>query len=251
LLNTLAVKAYGESEFWLSGGKVILIFILFFFAFITMVGGNPQHDAYGFRYWSKPGSFAEHLATGPLGRFEGFLAALWGASFCIVGPEYISMTAGEAERPRVYIKNAFKTIYWRFGIFFVGGALACSVVIPYNDPTLAGILSGEGEGAGTANASPYVIAMKNLGIEGLPHVVNALLATSIFSAGNTLTYCASRSLYSLALDGQAPGILRKCTVGGVPIYSLGVVMLFPCLSFLQIGSSSSVVLQWLVLNLGF
>lgn len=28
LLNLLAVKAYGEAEFWLSGGKVLLIFML-------------------------------------------------------------------------------------------------------------------------------------------------------------------------------------------------------------------------------
>ena len=57
----MAVKAYGEAEFWLSGGKVILIFSLFFFTFITMVGGNPAHDAYGFRYWNNPGSFMEYL----------------------------------------------------------------------------------------------------------------------------------------------------------------------------------------------
>lgn len=42
-LNILAVRGYGEAEFWLSGGKVILIFILFAFTFITMVGGNPHH----------------------------------------------------------------------------------------------------------------------------------------------------------------------------------------------------------------
>lgn len=41
----LAVKAYGEAEFYLSGGKVLLIFILFSFTFVTMCGGNPQHDA--------------------------------------------------------------------------------------------------------------------------------------------------------------------------------------------------------------
>lgn len=89
LLNGLAVKFYGEAEFWLSGGKVILIFILFAFTFITMVGGNPKHDAYGFRYWNNPGSFAEYLDKGGLGKFEGFLAALWSASFTVVGPEYI------------------------------------------------------------------------------------------------------------------------------------------------------------------
>jgi len=94
-----------------------------------MVGGNPQHDAYGFRYWRDPGGFAEHITTGSLGRFEGFLGALWAASFCIVGPEYISMVAAEAKRPRIYIKQAFKTIYWRFGIFFIGGALCAGIVV--------------------------------------------------------------------------------------------------------------------------
>jgi amino acid permease len=42
-LNVLAVRFYGEAEFWLSGGKVILLTLLFCFTFITMVGGNPQH----------------------------------------------------------------------------------------------------------------------------------------------------------------------------------------------------------------
>jgi amino acid permease len=60
-------------------GKVILIFILFSFTFVTMVGGNPSGDAYGFRNWNKPGAFAEYLSTGALGRFEGFLACMWSA----------------------------------------------------------------------------------------------------------------------------------------------------------------------------
>ena len=159
LINILAVRAYGEAEFWLSGGKVILIFLLFFFTFITMVGGNPQHFAYGFTYWQNPGSFAEYRTTGSLGQLEGFLACLWSASFCVVGPEYISMVAAEAKRPRIFIKNAFKTVYIRFAIFFIGGALACGIVVAYNDPTLVGIVTGDKDGGGTAAASPYVIAM--------------------------------------------------------------------------------------------
>lgn len=246
VLNILAVKAYGEAEFWLSGGKVILIFLLFAFTFVTMVGGNPQKDAYGFRYWNHPGAFAEYITTGPLGRFEGFLGSLWSASFCIVGPEYISMVAGEAKRPRTYIKTAYKTIYWRFGIFFIGGALCAGIVIPYNDPKLVEILSGTSGGGGTAAASPYVIAMQNMAIGGLPHFVNALLVTSIFSAGNTYTYCATRSLHGLAIEGRAPKILRKCTKNGVPIYCFLITMIFPLLSFLQVSSSSATVLTWLV-----
>ncbi|EME84859.1 uncharacterized protein MYCFIDRAFT_65061 [Pseudocercospora fijiensis CIRAD86] len=246
LINVLAVKAYGEAEFWLSGGKVILIFLLFAFTFITMVGGNPKGDRYGFRYWNNPGAFAEYRSTGSLGRFEGFLAALWSASFCVVGPEYISMVAAEAKRPRIYIKNAFKTVYWRFAIFFIGGALAAGIVIAHNDPVLTAIVTGTSGGSGTASASPYVIAMNNLGITGLPHVVSALLCTSIFSAGNTYTYCATRSLYGLALDGRAPKILRYCTKSGIPIFCFAITMIFPCLSFLQVSNGSAKVLNWLI-----
>lgn len=225
---------------------MILILILFSFTFVTMVGGNPEHDAYGFTYWKHPGAFAEHRTKGSLGRFEGFLAALWSASFCVVGPEYISMVSAEAQRPRIYIKTAFKTVYWRFGMFFIVGALAAGIIIPYNDPTLVGILSGDKSGSGTAAASPYVIAMVNMGIHGLPDLVNALLVTSIFSAGNTYTYCATRSLYGLALEGRAPKVLRYCTKSGVPLFCYAIVMIFPCLSFLQVSNGSNVVLTWLV-----
>ena len=220
--------------------------MLYCFTFITMVGGNPKKDAYGFRYWRDPGPMNQYLATGDLGRFEGFLGALWAASFCIVGPEYISMVSGEAKRPRKYIKTAFKTVYWRFGIFFILGAICVGVVIPYNDPTLDAILNGDSGGSGTAAASPYVIAMKNLAIPVLPHITNALLVTSIFSAGNTYTYCATRSLYALAIEGRAPKIFRKCTKNGVPIYCFAITMVFPFLSFLQVSSNSAKVLTWLV-----
>lgn len=244
-LNILAVRAYGEAEFWLSGGKVILLFMLFMFTFVTMLGGNPSHDRYGFRYWNDPGAFAEYHTKSAVGRFEGFLGALWSASFAVVGPEYVSMVAAEAKRPRIYIKTAFKTIYWRFGLFFLGSALCVGIVVPWNDPTLQAVMKGEADGTSAA-ASPYVIAMKNMGIDVLPHIVNALMFTSIFSAGNTYTYCATRSLYGLALEGRAPAFLRKCWSNGVPIYCFCVVMCFPFLSFLQVGNGSRKVVGWLV-----
>ena len=65
-----------------------------------MCGGNPKGDAYGFRNWQH-NAFKEYRSTGTLGQFEGFCAALWSASFCVTGPEYLSMVAGEAKRPRI------------------------------------------------------------------------------------------------------------------------------------------------------
>ncbi|KAL2756519.1 hypothetical protein ACRALDRAFT_1030470 [Sodiomyces alcalophilus JCM 7366] len=239
LLNVVAVQYFGEAEFWLASGKLLLILIVFCFTFVTMVGGNPQGDAYGFRNWQHPGAFREYIGTGDLGRFQGFLAAVYSAGFTVVGPEYLAMVAGEAERPRTYIKQGFKTVYWRFGFFFIGGALACSIVLPYDDPRL------ENAGAGTAEGSPYVIAMQNMGISVLPHIVNALLCTSIFSAGNAYTYMAMRSLYGLALDGQAPRIFTKCLRNGIPIYAFAFVMVFPFISFLQVSNDTAEVVTLL------
>lgn len=177
IINLLAVGVFGEAEFWLSGGKVVLIFSLFFFTFITMVGGNPRGDAYGFRNWTMGQAFREysngvHEPTGSLGRFEGFLGGLTSAVFTVVGPEYISIVAAEAMRPRSYIKGAFKMVYLRFGLFFIGGALAVGIACPSRAEQLARVVLG-GEGSGSAAASPYVIAMNLLGISVFPDIVNA------------------------------------------------------------------------------
>lgn len=86
----------------------------------------------------------------------------------------------------------------------------------------------------------------NLGISVLPDITNALMLTSIFSAGNTYTYAATRSLYSLALEGRAPKVFRKTTRNGVPIFAFTFVMCFPFLSFLQLSNGSNQVLTWLV-----
>lgn len=78
----------------------------------------------------------------------------------------------------------------------------------------------------------------------------ALLVTSIFSAGNTYTYCATRSLYGMALEGRAPGflcyVIKRGPMAGVPILCLAITMFFPCLSFLQVSNGSEVVLTWLI-----
>lgn len=243
LINVFAVKWYGESEFWLALGKVILIVGLIFYTFVTMLGGNPLHDRFGFRYWQNPGSFAELYKTGSLGRFLGFLQCLIQASFTIAGPDYVSMAAGEAENPRVVMPRAYSAVFYRLTAFFVLGSLAVGINVPYNDKELHNAFSA---GLPGAAASPYVVAMNRLKIHVLPDIVNAMVLTAAFSAGNSYVYCASRSLFGLALEGKAPRFLTRCTRNGVPVYCVFVVLLISLLSFLQVSNSASVVLQWFV-----
>ncbi|KAJ4487779.1 general amino acid permease AGP2 [Lentinula aciculospora] len=243
-LNLWTVRYFGESEFWFASGKVVLAVGLIFFTFVTMVGGNPIHDAYGFRFWNLQGTpFAEYIHTGSLGRFLGFLTCLIQASYTIAGPDMVSMAAGEVQTPRQILPRAFKSVFYRLTTFFVLGSLCIGIVVSYSDPDLLKALNDARPGA---SSSPYVIAMQRLHIKVLPDIVNALILTSIFSAGNSYVYNASRTLYGLALEGKAPAVFRRCNRKGVPVWcviaSLGIALL----SFLQVSNNSAVVLQWFV-----
>lgn len=244
LISIFAVKVYGETEFWLAIGKVLLAIGLMIFTFITMVGGNPQHNAFGFQYWKNPGAFAEYFNVGPLGYFQGFVACLSQASYTIAGPDYLSMVAGETILPRSStLPRAFKQIFYRLTFLFIGGALCVGILVPYNDPQLTAAINESRPGAGS---SPYVIAMNEMGIKVLPNIVNGALVFAAFSAGNAYTYCSSRTLYGMALEGKAPYFFTYCNKQGVPILAVFVSLCWSCISFLQLGNNSAVVLNWLL-----
>ncbi|KAL2196782.1 amino acid permease/ SLC12A domain-containing protein [Corynascus similis CBS 632.67] len=243
LINVLAVKWYGEVEFWAALGKMLLIVGLLIFTFIVMLGGNPLHDRFGFRFWHTPGAFNELYHSGALGRFMGFLQCLISASFTIAGPDYVSMAAGEAENPRTVMPRAFNAVFYRLTAFFILGSLAVGILVPYDDAEMTAAFKS---GAPGAAASPYVVAMNRLQIRVLPDIVNAMVLTAAFSAGNSYVYCASRSLYGMALEGKAPRLFLRCTKKGVPIYAVGLVLLIALLAFLQVSNDAAVVLQWFV-----
>jgi amino acid transporter len=244
-LNVMAVRWFGETEFYLAIGKVLLAVGLIFFTFITMVGGNPQHDAFGFRFWKDPGPFVELYTTGSLGNFNGFMAAMNKACFTIAGPEYLSMVASEAgQETRKVMAGTFRSVFYRLVFFYLLGALSVGILVASNDPTLVDLASSGSTSSGAY--SPYIIAMNNMGIKVLPSIVNALCITSVFSAGNSYVYCSSRALYGMARSGMAPRFFQYCTKSGVPIYCVGAAFLFSLLSLLQLGDNTAKVLNWIV-----
>ncbi|KAL2868401.1 amino acid permease/ SLC12A domain-containing protein [Aspergillus lucknowensis] len=233
-INVYRADLFGEAEFWLALGKVLLATGLIIFTIVAMLGGNPR---FGFRYWKEPGVWA---GTGPSDRLMSFVNAVNVAGFCMGGPEYISMIAGESRDPRRTVPRAFSTIMTRLIVFFIGGCLCVGILVPYDDPTLT-------NGSDTyAGGSPYVISMERLQIPVLPSIVNAALITTIVSAGNAYTFNASRSLHALALDGRAPKFLRRLNKKGVPYMAVLIVMLLSCLAYLALGSSSAQVLNWIL-----
>ncbi|KAG5789516.1 hypothetical protein H9Q69_011417 [Fusarium xylarioides] len=243
LLNVIAVKWYGESEFVMASTKVILIIGLILLTLITMCGGNPKRDAYGFRYWGGGNAMHSYYTDGATGRFLGFWSVVIYAAFTIGGPDLICLTAGEIQNPRKTIPRVARLIFYRLAFFYVVGVLAVGVLCSSRDERLMNAISNGDSGAA---ASPWVIGIQNLGINGLPDVINAVILLSGWSCGNAYLYATSRTLYGLARDGLAPKVFTKCTKSGVPIYSVITVTLLSCLSFLVVSHSSVTVFFWFV-----
>lgn len=240
ILNFLPVKWYGESEFWFAGLKIILIVGLFFMSFVLFWGGGPNRDRLGFRYWENPGATNTYLVDGSAGRFVAFLQTTVLASFAFVlAPEQLIVTGGEMQSPRYNLPRAAKRYFWRLLILFIPTVLAIGVVCPSNDPALTNHGSG-------ASRSPFVIAVKNAGIPALDSIINGAILISAWSAGNAFLYSSSRSLYSLAVAGNAPRIFKTCNKQGVPYIAVGVSATFGLLAYMNLSNSSSVVFSWFI-----
>ncbi|KAJ3495323.1 hypothetical protein NLG97_g3480 [Lecanicillium saksenae] len=238
LLNLIAVKYYGEVEFWFASVKVIAILVLLIIGIVIFFGGTPTHDRIGFRYWDHPGSFKPFLKDGNTGKFLAVWDALIRAGFSyILSPEIIANTAGECQAPRRNIPKAARRYIWRLLLFYVGGALVIGVIVPYNDKRLLGVSN--------ASASPFVIGIHNAGIPVLDHILNAVALTAAWSAGNSQLYSASRMLYGMACNGKAPKIFRRCNRWGVPYMAVLASSILSLLAYLNLSSNGADVFVWL------
>ncbi|WWD05376.1 hypothetical protein V865_003450 [Kwoniella europaea PYCC6329] len=237
-INFLGVRWFGESEFFFAFIKIALVIGLIIAGIVVDLGGGPNHDRIGFRYWKDPGAFAEYHFAGDLGKFLGFFTNLLQAAGSFAGIESIAVAAAEVKNPRVALTKAIKRLFWRITIFYILLIFVVGLLVPYNDSSLL-------QSTGTAASSPFVIAFQRAGIKALPSIINAAVLTSAFSAGSSLMYSVSRMLYGLSLRGYAPRILARTTKKGLPIVSLSFVTLFYALSFMTLSKGASTVLNWL------
>jgi yeast amino acid transporter len=153
----------------------------------------------------------------------------------------ICLAAGEIQNPRRTLPRVSRLIFYRLVGFYVVGVLAVGILCNSTDPRLLGAIES---GAAGAAASPWVLGIQNLGITGLPDLINAVILLSGWSCGNAYLYSTSRTLYGLARDAQAPKFLMKCTKSGVPFWCVTVVQLISCLTFLVASNSSVEVFYW-------
>ncbi|OQN96729.1 hypothetical protein B0A48_17153 [Cryoendolithus antarcticus] len=240
-INYLGIRFFGEFEFWLSSIKVCVIIGLIILSLVLALGGGPNHDRTGFRYWKSPGAIKEYTpATGDWGRFLAVWSSMVTAVFAFLGTELIGVTVGEAENPRKNIPRAIKLTFWRILVFYILSVLLLGMIVPYNSKELAFATTK----SNSAAASPFVTAIVIAGIPTLPGFLNACILIFVFSASNSDLYIASRTIHGLALKGHAPRFLAKTDKRGVPFYSLGLSACFCGLAYMNVATDSKVVFAY-------
>ncbi|MGL4520969.1 MAG: amino acid permease, partial [Bacilli bacterium] len=232
-INALSVSAYGEAEFWFALIKVITV-IVFLIAGVGLIFGIIGGEAIGFSNFT--------MGNAPFANgFLGVLGVFIVAGFSFQGTELVGIAAGETENPSKTIPIAIRQIFWRILLFYILAIAVIGCIIPYTSPDLLD---------GGVAVSPFTLVFEKIGIAFAASVMNAVILTSVLSAGTSGTYAAARMLYTLALDGKAPKSLGVLSKNGVPLRALlatAAVGSLACLTaFFGNGESEGVVYLWLL-----
>lgn len=133
------------------------------------------------------------------------------------GTESIAVTAGETKDPTRNMPKVVRNVFWRIVLFYFLSVLLIGLNVPYNYPDLSD---------GDARTSPFTIVFQQAGSKVAGSFINAVVMTSVISAGNHALFAGSRLLYTLAVDGYAPrffATLNRFKVPWVAVLSTSVI----------------------------
>lgn len=232
-INLFGVRGYGEAEFVFAIIKVLAIVGFIILGIILDVGGGPSGEYIGGRYWHDPGAFNNG--------FKGLCSVFVSAAFAFAGTELVGLAAAETENPRKSLPTAVKQVFWRICLFYIVSLTLVGLLVPYTDRLLL-----TGTSSADAQASPFVIAIKNAGISGLPSVMNVVIMIAVLSVGNSSVYGSSRTLAALAEQGQAPRFLAYIDREGRPLWSVIIALALGFLAFLAGSDAQTTAFAWML-----
>ncbi|KAF2710526.1 general amino-acid permease-like protein GAP1 [Pleomassaria siparia CBS 279.74] len=219
VINLFGVRGYGEAEFFFAIVKVTAVIGFIILGIVINIGGGPNGTYIGGKYWRDPGAFNHG--------FKGLCSTFVNAAFAFSGTELVGLAAAETANPRKSLPTAVKQVFWRICLFYVVSLTIIGLLVPYNNGHLLSAKTNA-----DAVASPFVIAITDAGIAGLPSVFNAVIMIAVLSVGNSSIYGSSRTLAALAEQNQAPRILAYIDRQGRPLVSIAVASVVGLLAFL-------------------
>ncbi|WP_313174399.1 amino acid permease [Massilia sp.] len=198
--SLLNVRAFGELEFWFAVIKVVAVIGMILFGGYLLVSGTAGPEAGVANLWRHGGFFPNGVG--------GLVMAMAVIMFSFGGLELIGITAAEAANPEKTIPRATNQALYRVLIFYVGALFILLSLFPWQK-----VVSG---------GSPFVLIFAALNSNAVATILNVVVLTAALSVYNSGVYANTRMLYGLAVQGNAPGVLKKLTASGVPLAALGV-----------------------------
>nr|WP_051405113.1 amino acid permease [Bacillus cihuensis] len=227
--NYLSVKGFGEAEFWFALIKVVTVIIFIITGFL-MIFGIMGGESVGFTNFT--------IEDAPFnGGFFAILGIFMAAGFSFQGTELLGVAAGESEEPEKNIPKAISTVFWRILLFYILSIFVIGMILPYTDERLL---------SDAVSVSPFTLVFERAGFAFAASVMNAIILTSVLSAGNSGMYASTRMLWDLARDGKAPKFLGKLDKRGVPVNALIATTLVGSLAFLTTFFGDGAVYMWLL-----
>lgn len=110
-----------------------------------------------------------------------------------------------------------KNVFWRILLFYILSVLFVGLNLPYDYPNLS---------SKTSSVSPFTLVFQMVGAKGAGSFINAVIMTSVISAGNHALFAGTRLLHALAVDGNAPaffGTLNRNQVPWVAVLATSLV----------------------------
>ncbi|EAG9179592.1 amino acid permease [Listeria monocytogenes] len=232
-LNALSVKAYGESEYWFSIIKVATVIIFLIVGVLTIVG-ILGGEVIGFSNFT--------AGDAPFkGGFFAIIGTFLIAGFSFQGTEMVGIAAGESATPETSVPKAIKQVFWRILLFYIFAIFIIGMIIPYTNPNL---LSAE---ATDVAISPFTLVFEKAGLAFAASVMNAVILTSVLSAGNSGLYASTRMLWAMARDKKAPKFLGKVNRRGIPMAALIVTTIVGAMTFITtLTENGTVIYTWLL-----
>ncbi|AIF51195.1 amino acid permease [Pelosinus sp. UFO1] len=230
-LNFLSTRAYGESEYWFAGAKVVTVMIFLLVGTLMILGmGSPSP---GFANW--------HIEEAPfVGGLSSILAIFMIAGFSFQGTELVGIAAGESQNPEKDVPKAINTVFWRILLFYIGALIIIGFILPYTDENL---LKSDVENVAV---SPFTLVFSRAGFSAAASLMNAIILTSVLSCANSGLYASTRMLYAMAKEGKAPKVFGKVNKRGVPVNSLYITSAIGFLAFLSSLVGEGTAYTWLL-----
>ncbi|EAW12685.1 putative amino acid permease [Aspergillus clavatus NRRL 1] len=232
----------GTFEFALSSFKILVLFALTVLSLVIALGGGPDHEVRGFRYWRDPGAFAPYGDHELLGRFQAVCKTMSSTTFAYLGSELLGMTMLHIENPPEAAARAIKLTFYRVLIFNIFSVTLLGMLVPFDSQDLA----FAGNASKPTTVSAFIVAIRMAHIPILPSILNAFILFFVLSAANQALYMATRTIYGLSQEQKAPAFLSHTNRRGIPIYSLGICSGLASLAFLNISSDSKVLFGYFV-----